>query len=109
MPREAEKSKQLISLALKEYDALRKGIDDRLDVTKTYGWPVILLAFGALAGFKSDLITVTDALAFIPAVVFSIAALDANANHDKARVRRALVLIEDRIFILSGQEPALCY
>src|SRR2546421_13073773 len=109
MPREAEKSKQLISLALKEYDALRKGIDDRLDVTKTYGWPVVLLSFGAIAGLKSDLVTVPTALTFIPAVVFSIAALDFNANHDKARARRALALVEDRIFILSDEQPALCH
>jgi hypothetical protein len=108
MKRDAETTKQLISLALKEYDALRKGIDDRLDVTKTYGWPVVLLSFGAIAGLKSDLVSVSTALTFLPAVVFSIAALDANANHDKARTRRALATVEDRIFILSG-EPAFCH
>jgi|GEM_PF-5456335 len=107
--RDVESNKQLITLALKEYDALRKGIDDRLDVTKTYGWPVVLLSIGAIAGLKSDLVTVTTALTLLPTVVFSIAALDANANHDKARARRALTLVEDKIFILSGKEPALCY
>lgn len=108
MARDLETTKQLIGLALKEYDALRKGIDDRADVTKTYGWPVVLLSFGAIAGLKSDIVSVSTALTFIPAVVFSIAALDANANHDKARVRRALTLVEDRIFILSG-DAALCH
>jgi hypothetical protein len=104
----AVKPEQLISVALKEYDALRKGIDDRADVTKIYGWPVVLLAFGAIAGLKTDFVSLETALTFIPAVVFSIAALDANANHDKARARRALTLVEDRIFILTG-EPALCH
>ncbi|HEY0006017.1 MAG TPA: hypothetical protein VGB17_14645 [Pyrinomonadaceae bacterium] len=108
MARELETNKYLISLALKEYDALRKGIDDRADVTKTYGWPVVLVSFGAIAGLKTDLISVNAALAFIPAIVFSIAALDANANHDKARARRALALVEDKIFVLAG-EPALCH
>jgi hypothetical protein len=104
----AVKPEQLIAVALKEYDALRKGIDDRADVTKIYGWPVVLLAFGALAGLKTDFVSLDAALTFIPAVVFSIAALDANANHDKSRARRALTLVEDRIFILTG-EPALCH
>src|SRR5205085_6636402 len=108
MVRDAETTKQLINLALKEYDALRRGIDDRADVTKTYGWPVVLLSLGAIASLKTDLISVSTALAFIPAVVFSIAALDANANHDKARARRALALVEDRLYILSG-EAALCH
>jgi len=107
MERDWERTKQLISLALKEYDALRKGIDDRADVTKTYGWPVVLLSVGAIAGIKSDLVSVGTALTFIPAVVFTIAALDANARHDVARVRRALALVEDRIFVLAG-EAALC-
>lgn len=109
MRREPESRKQLISIALREYDALRKGIDDRLDVTKTYGWPVVLVAVGAIAGLKSELVNVNTALAFVPAIVFSIAALDANANHDKARARRALALVEDRIFILAEREAAMCY
>jgi hypothetical protein len=107
MDRDPGKTKQLTDLALKEYDALRKGIDDRSDVTKTYGWPVVLLSFGAIAGLKSDLVSVNSALTLIPAVVFTVAALDANARHDVARIRRALALVEDRIFILVG-EAALC-
>jgi hypothetical protein len=108
MPPDMKNSAQLISLALKEYDALRKEIEARADVTKVYGWPVILLAFGAIAGFKSELVSVNAALTFIPAVVMTIAALDANANHDKTRARKAIALVEDRIFILSGA-PALCH
>lgn len=108
MPRDPKKSEQLIPLALKEYEALRKEIEARADVTKIYGWPVILLSFGAIAGINTDLISLNAALTFIPVVVMTIAALDANANHDKARARKALALVEDRIFILSG-EPALCY
>jgi hypothetical protein len=109
MTRDSETIKRLTDLAVREYDALRKGIDDRMDVTKTYGWPVVIVAIGALAGFKSDLIDSTTMLTFIPALVFTVAALDANANHDKARVRRALALVEDRLFILSNCEPAICY
>ncbi len=108
MPRERATAEQLISVALKEYDALRKGIDERADVTKIYGWPVVLLSFGAIAGLKTDIVSVNTALTFIPAVVFTIASLDANANHDKARARRALALVEDKIFILAG-EPVLCH
>ena len=109
MTRDSETTKRLTELALKEYDALRKGIDDRMDVTKTYGWPVVIVSIGALAGFKSDLIDSTTVLTFIPALVFTVAALDANANHDKSRVRRALALVEDRIFILSNCEPVICH
>jgi len=102
-------SKDLITVVLKEYDALRKGIDDRLDVTRIYGWPVVLLSFGAIAGLKSELVSLTIALSLIPAIVLSIAALDANANHDKARARRALALVEDKIFILAGNQPLLSH
>jgi hypothetical protein len=108
MARNSGTTKELINLALKEYDALRKGIDDRADVTKTYGWPVVLLSVGAIAGLKSDLVSVSVALTFIPAIVMSIAALDANANHDKARARRDITLVEDKIFILLG-ESSLCH
>src|SRR5688500_8118479 len=109
MTRDSETIKRLTDLAVREYDALRKGIDDRMDVTKTYGWPVVIVSIGALAGFKSDLIDSTTVLTFIPALVFTVAALDANANHDKARVRRALALVEDRLFILSNCEPGICH
>jgi hypothetical protein len=97
-----------VEIAIKEYEALRKGIDERADITKNYGWPVILLAFGAVIGFKADLVDVDSALAFIPVVGMTIAALDVNASHDIAKARIAISLVEDRIFILSGL-PLLCH
>ncbi|HWS89229.1 MAG TPA: hypothetical protein VN282_19810 [Pyrinomonadaceae bacterium] len=97
-----------ITTALKEYEALRKEIEARTDKTKTYGWPVILVALGAAASMKPDLLNLNLALMFVPAVPMTIAALAANANQDTDKARKAIALVEDRIYILSGK-PLLCH
>jgi len=101
------KENESINVVLKEYDGLRKEIDARTDATKTYGWPVVILAFGAILGWKPGL-DINIALLFIPAVVMTIFALTANANHDMDKARKAIALIEDRVFILAAK-PLLCH
>lgn len=108
MTHDAEDIRHLADLAVKEYDSLRKEIEARADATRTYGWPVILLAFGAIAGFKPELIDINSALTFIPTVAITIAALDANARHEKVKFSRSIALVEDRVFLLSGA-PVLCH
>lgn len=94
--------KDSIQVALKEYDGLRKEIDARTDGTKTYAWPVILLAGTTLAGAK---IGVNPHLVFflIPLVGMTIFVLATNAAFDMAKARKALARVENRIFVLSGE------
>jgi hypothetical protein len=98
----------LLAVVTKEYEGLRKEIDARTDATRTYGWPVILVAFTALAAFKVDNIDWDLILLFIPTAGMTIAALAANASYDMDRISRALAVTEDKIFILTGR-PLLTY
>ena len=106
MTQDPKRAEYLTNLALKEYDALRKEIDARADNTKTFGWPVVALALGAGLGFKFEVVSVDTALTFVPAVGMAVVALHYNSDHDKLSARRALALVEDKVFGYSG-EPVL--
>lgn len=94
--------KDSIQVALKEYDGLRKEIDARTDGTRTYAWPVVLLAGTTLVGWK---VAINLDLVFflIPLVALIIFVLATNAAYDMDKARKALARVENRIFILSGE------
>lgn len=100
-----DENKFLIEVALKEYDGLRKEIDARTDATRAYGWPVIIVGVGAVAGFRTDAIDERLAVMFVPAAGMTIAALAANANLAIFKARWSLALVEDRIYVLAGKRP----
>ena len=95
-----------VDLMLREYDALRKEIDARTDATRTYGWPVIALAFAGVFGWKGDFAKTIDILILLaPAVAMTIAGLAANANYAIDKARLALARIEYRVFQVTGAAP----
>lgn len=96
-----ERFDKLLPAVLKEYESLRKEIEARTDATRTYGWPVVVLVGGVVAGWKTGFV-LDVVLVFVPVVGMTIAALAANANYTIDRTRVALAHAEQRVNDLAG-------
>ncbi|PYP82440.1 MAG: hypothetical protein DMF61_26345 [Blastocatellia bacterium AA13] len=93
--------KNNIDIALKEYDSLRKEIDDRLNAPKLYFVPLLFVFFGGVLGWKAeaprDLI-----LLFVIPILVTFLSFVINAGYYIHRAGKRIARIEDKVFKLSG-------
>jgi hypothetical protein len=93
--------KDQIAIVLKEYDALRKEIDDRLNAPKLYFVPLLFVFLGGVLGWKAEL-PIDLVLLFILPVLLTFLSFAVNAGYYVQRAGKQIAKIEDKVFRLSG-------
>lgn len=93
--------KDHIDIILKEYDALRKEIDDRLNAPKLYFVPLLFIFVGGVLGWKADA-PLDLILLFIVPVLLTFLSIAMNAGYYIHRAGERIARIEDKVFKLSS-------
>jgi len=94
-------TEQRISIVLKEYDALRKEIDDRLNAPKLYFVPLLFVLLAGAMGWKADA-PIDLVLLFIIPIFLTFMSFVLNAGYYLQRSGERIARIEDSVFKLSG-------
>jgi hypothetical protein len=100
-------AKERLDIVMKEYDALRREIDNRTDSFRTHGVPAVTVAVAAVVGVRSN-IPPDALLALLPSVGLLILTISVTAWLYLDRVGRRLAVVEDRVYQISG-EPLLTH
>lgn len=94
-------TKDQIDIVLKEYDALRKDIEDRSNTPKLFFVPLLIASLAGFFGWKAEA-SVDLILLFALPLLLIILSFALNADFYVLRTARQVAKIEDKIFRLSG-------
>ena len=94
-------TKDQITVVLKEYDALRKDIEDRVNTPKLFFVPLLIASLAGILGWKAEA-AVDLILLFVFPLLLTILGFALNADFYVLRTARQVAKIEDKIFRLSG-------
>ena len=93
-------TKDQITVVLKEYDALRKDIEDRVNTPKLFFVPLLIASLAGILGWKAEA-SVDLILLFVFPLLLTILGFALNADYYVLRTARQVAKIEDKIFRLS--------
>lgn len=93
---------EMISCILKEYDAIRKEIDDKTNPFQTRAVPVLLVVAGGVISWQAK-IPGGIILLLLPTVIMAIANMTLNAWFLMDRAGRWLSIVEDRVYRTAGE------
>ena len=94
-------TKDQLTVVLKEYDALRKEIEDRVNTPKVYFVPLLFVSLAGVLGWKAEA-PVDLILLFIFPLFLAFLSFALNANYYLQRAARQVAKLEDKVFRLSG-------
>lgn len=95
-------TKDEVDLLLKEYDTVRREIDNKLNTFQLRSLPVVLVVLGALFGWKSTFDIEVIPLLVVP-VAMVLISISTSSWFYIYRAGRWLAVIEDRVFAVTGR------
>jgi hypothetical protein len=94
-------SKDQLTIVLKEYDAIRKEVDENTDSLKTRVFPILLALIGGFLAWGGK-IPLDVAVLFIPTIIVMTFANVVNSFYLLDRAGRWIASVEDKVFKVSG-------